>query len=274
MSELKIQKRLKRARQRTREKYEAVKARVDRNDQKIKELTALHGEVVAKHEEYVSLTRGVYSQPDETEREHKANERSMRRSTWVIAVFTIVLGAVGIIGAVISAQTLYAIRGQLEAMESDQRPWVKLDSLELKSGLIFDSSGLAFNLGYKLENVGHSVALHAVIYVHLIQEFERHSENLGPTETSIDEAIRNYRIPSKTIDDYLLGHTLVEDCNRRFDQFIANPSAQAGRTMALANTIFPNDSISRTIPVIGREEGLGGTSNLRSIDKFGTYIRA
>jgi hypothetical protein len=62
-----------------REKYESIKTRVDRNEQKIKELTAQAAEVGAKYKEYVRLTTSIRSQGDETEREHNSNWRLRHR---------------------------------------------------------------------------------------------------------------------------------------------------------------------------------------------------
>jgi hypothetical protein len=171
MSHLTIRKRLKRARQRAREKYEAIKAATDRNDKKIEVLKSALSEIVAENKSQIDLAGRQPSAADQPEREHQNNERSMRRSTTTIAWFTIVLGLVGIAGAIISGLTLFAIQGQLGSMQDDQRPWVKIKALEMGSDLLFNDKGIHFVLKYHLENVGRSVAISSSFYTIVKQDW-------------------------------------------------------------------------------------------------------
>jgi hypothetical protein len=49
------------------------------------------------------------------------------------------------------------MQGQLEEMQVEQRPWVKVD-LEVASGLRFGETSATFDLRAKVQNVGHSPA--------------------------------------------------------------------------------------------------------------------
>src|SRR5579872_1721280 len=250
MTRLIIERRLRRAKQRMREKYEAVKARAERNDREVENLHARFKELVSKHEEYVRLTNAQNTDPSKDEREHRDNERSMTRSTKIISRFTVVLAFVGAIGALIAWRTLDAIQGQLDAMQSDQRPWVKLKSFDLSSAVALNGGRPRFNVTYSLENVGHSVALRATIFFLAYVKYESGSYQGGPTNTSLDDLIVNYVRPELILNEYNMGRDLDRICDRRFEAVMREEPAKAVKTNALANTIFPNDTVGREIPII------------------------
>lgn len=53
---------------------------------------------------------------------------------------------------------------QLDLMQIDERPWVTLQSTELRSSLTFKDGNANLWLGYKLKNLGHSPAFDASFY--------------------------------------------------------------------------------------------------------------
>ena len=119
--------------------------------------------------------------------DHSSNEKSVAQSTRTIARFTIALAIVGCLTAWIAfrqwqemqsggadthalakaaeAQAeatktqLVVMKGQLDAMREDQRPWIRLDA-SLASDLTYDFSGDArILISYSVENTGHSPAI-------------------------------------------------------------------------------------------------------------------
>ena len=87
--------------------------------------------------------------------------------TCVMALFTVGIYCVGLAQWQTFQQQLTAMQGQLDAMEADQRPWVKIQKLEPYKSPIPELGGLRFNgspnvgflpLDFLLKNVGHSPA--------------------------------------------------------------------------------------------------------------------
>src|ERR1700730_9276714 len=102
------------------------------------------------------------------ETEHQINERIMARWTRRVGIFTIVLAIVASITAGIFWRQLDVMQGQLNVLEADQRPWMKVQEITPYIHPI-DSriGGLRFNgentvgflpLHFLLKNVGRSPA--------------------------------------------------------------------------------------------------------------------
>jgi hypothetical protein len=170
MSYFRAQKRLKLARQREGEKYEAIKAASDRNGIKIEILESVLTAFIAENKSQIQAANRQAGPTDQSEREHQVNERSIRRSTKAIAGFTIVLGLVGIASAIISVLTLFSIQGQLTEMRDEQRPWVsfEFDKSKLVSGLDFDVNGAHFTVDFVVHNTGHLPARYVTIVPNVV----------------------------------------------------------------------------------------------------------
>jgi hypothetical protein len=249
--------RLNRALKRANEQRDANRAAKER--QRSEEPNAAHilAILFSKKRPYVRFSRGPRRESDDPESEHRENERSVRRSTVAIGRLTYVLAAAAVIGAVFSWKTYVAIDGQLAEMQDDQRPWVKIKTLEMGSDLVFDDKGIHFILKYQLENVGRSVAINSVFYTIIKQDWYNSIHQAvqndpagvtpGPRNWNKDSIIGQYGMEKQAIDIcYELFHVNMERQTRE-PAYIGN-----------INTIFPNDIIRQEIFVSNNEDGTDG----------------
>jgi hypothetical protein len=97
---------------------------------------------IAKYKQYSAADRAVIS---------------VAKATWAIAGLSFVTIIVGY-------WQYSAIKGQLDEMRDEQRPWVSVDpkdGLGISQPLTFkDAMGVGFRVAYKLRNTGKSPALH------------------------------------------------------------------------------------------------------------------
>jgi hypothetical protein len=114
----------------------------------------------------VARYAGIYGEPDrptsyENEQDQKRKlDADMVLWTRAVARYTKALVIVGAIGATIALGTLWVIKGQLDAQEADQRPWIKVE-VDLGGGSLLrsDSShALTLPLDIQVKNVGKSPA--------------------------------------------------------------------------------------------------------------------
>lgn len=87
---------------------------------------------------------------------------------------------------------LTVMRGQLEATEADQRPWISLD-MQAEGPLIRDSSGWNFNVKYTLNNVGKSPAF-GVDFIAIMVPLGVAQPNPPPPQGF------SYGMPTKVVD--------------------------------------------------------------------------
>ena len=140
-------------------------------------------------------------------RPNRRNWRGRQKIDWMV-VFTGVLALVGAISALVSLGQWSAIRGQLDAMQADQRPWIQVDvtvggELDLRAGW-----GI-LPLNYKIKNIGRSPA------------------------TAV--RVGAWRFTGKNPFGGLLFDALDRDCQA----FSRRPVVEAEQ----AWTVFPNDEI-------------------------------
>jgi hypothetical protein len=147
-------------------------------------------------------------------------------------------------------------RGQLDVMQADQRAWVKLKSLELRTGLISDAAGLRFALRFELENIGKSIARSATLYTFVVQKWNKPGHEDGPT-SPIDKLVA----ASESKEQYPKFLTISDDaidlCAEVFSLNRYNRT-RSNSSFSPANTIFPNDIIDGSIPVENNKEEFVG----------------
>jgi hypothetical protein len=130
------------------------------------------------------------------DRDHPINERMMARWTRNVGLLTGALVLVGVVTAIIFWRQLNVMQGQLDAMEADQRAWVKVVKVEPYVNQIGPYNGLFFvkpntegflQLHFVLQNVGHSPAFKVIIGAW--PQFEQTSSDLTKEEQSNCAAI-------------------------------------------------------------------------------------
>ena len=97
----------------------------------------------------------------------KTNSHNFRE--WVAATSGWAAMAAGGFAAYYAFGQLGVMKDQLDAMENDQRAWLKIDITPVS--LTFDSTAAELSYHVKIENVGHSVAIAGVIYSRAIASF-------------------------------------------------------------------------------------------------------
>jgi hypothetical protein len=93
-----------------------------------------------------------------SETPHQINERTMARWTRHVGVFTLALVLVGIVSALIFWRQLAVMQGQLDAMATDQRPWVQIKPTSI-GPFSFAESLVNFQMTVVFVNTGKSPAI-------------------------------------------------------------------------------------------------------------------
>jgi hypothetical protein len=93
-----------------------------------------------------------------TKQEKSDRDLIMARWTRRVGIFTAALVFVGVVTAVIFSQQLRVMRGQLDEMQTEQRPWISLE-MQAEGPLVYDANGWNFVVKYSLNNVGKSPAI-------------------------------------------------------------------------------------------------------------------
>ena len=91
----------------------------------------------------------------------KAAVGRITTSEWLMVVFTAVIAGVGVVGAVIANGQLGAMRGQLDEMRDEQRPFVFIKSIAI-SNVRIEAKALFATFDYTLVNSGHLPAIAAI----------------------------------------------------------------------------------------------------------------
>ena len=88
-----------------------------------------------------------------------AEDPNIAIAKWTAAVarYTLALVIIGALGAVISFATLYAIKGQLDEMRDEQRPWISIEPAEQR-GIKWREGTLSIDVVFSIKNVGKSPA--------------------------------------------------------------------------------------------------------------------
>jgi hypothetical protein len=86
-------------------------------------------------------------------------DAEMVRWTGVVAIYTRALVFVGVLGTMVGVATLWVIKGQLVAMETDQRLWIDIAKIVVAKDVVFYSEGAYIELGIELSNAGKAPAL-------------------------------------------------------------------------------------------------------------------
>ena len=93
-------------------------------------------------------------------------ERIDRSDRWMICL-TGAIAFCGLISAIIFGWQLTVMQGQLNEMQADQRPWVKIDVLP--RSLLVSGEGVAeLQYSYRIKNIGNGVAVGARIVARAI----------------------------------------------------------------------------------------------------------
>jgi hypothetical protein len=128
--------------------------------------------------------------------QHQVNERVMARWTRHVGLFTGALVAVCIVTAVIFWHQLNVMQGQLDSMESEQRPWIKVDAVP--GPLIVyvmptekDGPQGDLHLHFTISNVGHSPALTVNLFVAGFVVGNTTHQNPEPDRKLLCDAVRN-----------------------------------------------------------------------------------
>jgi hypothetical protein len=110
---------------------------------------------------------GIYGEPNGPTPYHGKQDQKRKLDadmvlwTRAVARYTKALVIVGAIGATAAIGTAWIIKGQLDAQEADQRPWIKVD-VDLVAGSLLRSSqagrALTLPLDIQVKNVGKSPA--------------------------------------------------------------------------------------------------------------------
>jgi hypothetical protein len=109
---------------------------------------------------------GIYGEPNrpvsyQGEQDQKRKlDADMVLWTRAVARYTKALVMVGAIGAAATIGTAWIIKGQLDAQEADQRPWIKVE-VDLAAGALLRGEGggaLTLPLDIQVKNVGKSPA--------------------------------------------------------------------------------------------------------------------
>ncbi len=136
--------------------------------------------------------------------QYQVNERMMARWTRHDGLFTGTLVFVGIVTAVIFWHQLNVMQGQLDSMESEQRPWIKIDAvpgpLEVYV-LPAEKDGPKGNLDlhFTISNVGRSPALSLNLFVAGFVVGNTTHQNPEPDRRILCDAVRNKPAKSGTV---------------------------------------------------------------------------
>jgi len=123
---------------------------------------------------WVGRLLGLYSEPecsisDQSEQDQKRKlDADMVLWTRFVARYTKALVFVGVVGLIIAAGTLWAIKGQLDVMENDKRPWLNADISINKRIEITEwgtSRGIRVPLKLAMKNYGQVPAVNIRISV-------------------------------------------------------------------------------------------------------------
>lgn len=94
-------------------------------------------------------------------------EQDVVRAIKPIEWWTGILAVATVLAAIFAGFTLSAIRGQLNEMRAEQRPWVSVGNAAVASDFIFDGGGAKLAISFYLCNTGHlparDVGINAVI---------------------------------------------------------------------------------------------------------------
>ena len=105
------------------------------------------------------IKRKLHERCSERKKE-TSQDRSSRRTataTILIAIFAVVAALVGISQAIIGNRQLTAMQGQLDAMEADQRPWIK-PIFQIVGFKFTDAGDAEITYSVNFKNVGKSPA--------------------------------------------------------------------------------------------------------------------
>lgn len=137
----------------------------------------------------------------------------MVRWTRAVASYTKWLVIVGAIAAAVAYFTLRAIQGQLDAMDADQRPWIKVEKIEPLSYPKFQGmefGGLEFAkpdfvgflpLHIEIKNVGHSPAFNIQVGVWPFYGYGQKDLNLPKVERERCDTISKNLMPMPIVTD-------------------------------------------------------------------------
>ncbi len=89
--------------------------------------------------------------------EHQINESTIARWTKAVGILTGALVLTAVVSDVIFFKQWHAMQRQLDAMESDQRPWIKVD-VTITALKINEAKDVAVSLKVRLKNFGKSPA--------------------------------------------------------------------------------------------------------------------
>jgi hypothetical protein len=111
------------------------------------------------------------------------------RWTEILAKWTALLAIAGILAAIFAWWTLNAIRGQLDVMEVDKRPWLRAQlSLDKVRLVDWDGvKGINVSLNIEIKNYGESPAVNMLV-VPMIEEHPLYTDKKGMEHLDIDQA--------------------------------------------------------------------------------------
>jgi hypothetical protein len=104
-----------------------------------------------------ALKRRYHTRNRGDQKDYKANERMLARWTRNVGLFTLALVFIGIITAVIFKRQLDTMQSQLDAMEADQRPWLR-PILQIVGFRFTDTGDAEITYSANFKNVGKSPA--------------------------------------------------------------------------------------------------------------------
>ena len=129
-------------------------------------------------------THSEVSTPQDAISEKVLVDRIRRSDRWMIFL-TAAIAFSGVVSAIIFWRQLDAMRGQLDIMSADQRPWISVEQLSISSPLSYDAAGWQFGnrwhitLTYKLKNFGKTPATHVIFWAHMAPIGLRYQDSDG-----------------------------------------------------------------------------------------------
>jgi hypothetical protein len=116
-----------------------------------------HQKSISRYQLLSAITRHERLKQNRAEAEHASNERSQTRAANRMVGLTVALAFVGAASAISSVLQWCAIKGQLEVMQADQRPWIQIKKSEINF-MKFDSDTVNFSMKLTLRNTGKTPA--------------------------------------------------------------------------------------------------------------------
>ncbi len=143
--------------------YLNQKCRSNKNTKPRQQSKRIFYNIIRRSVKHIHVRHNAKKYSHRNERSAIKEEIDVKTAEWtaVVGVYTKRLFLATVVLAIISAGTLWAIKGQLDVMEADQRPWIT-GTLSFSGPLYLDNSGIHLKIKITAKNIGKSPAFDVV----------------------------------------------------------------------------------------------------------------